>query len=166
MVVTRCPQQTQTSWRLSAAPVGLTLRGEHLSPPSGAPATVFMCQWADFIYPTAGVCVWCSYNSSAADLPKCPSIHPPPPLSLTQTDARRHHTLDGGAHHNVTFNSAEPAACSLVLMDWMMVKKKSFQNKRSDGIVPLLRCFLIFDCILDSNFDYFSSNPESVRSDL
>lgn len=34
-----------------------------------------------------------------------------------------HHTLDGGAHHNVTFSLDETGVCSADLMDWPMAGK-------------------------------------------
>lgn len=43
--------------------------------------------------------------------------------SISHTLARIHHTLDGGAHHNVTFNLEEPTVCSGDIMDWVMAGK-------------------------------------------
>lgn len=80
--------------------------------------TSSICPPADFNpRPEAGTCACVSAGRAAVASPKCPSIH------LPHTHTHMHHILDGGAHHNVTFNLDESTVCSEDIMDWMMVRK-------------------------------------------
>lgn len=47
--------------------------------------------------------------------------------SISHAHAHIHHSLNGGAHHNVTFNLDEPTVCSGDIMDWMMAGKWMMQ---------------------------------------
>lgn len=88
-----------------------------LFPLSCAPITVFICPWADFnsAQQQESLCVCVTGAVQWALLSALQSI--------SHTLARIHHTLDGGAHHNVTFNLEEPTVCSGDIMDWMMAGK-------------------------------------------
>lgn len=88
---------------------------------SCAPITVFICLWADFnsAQQQVSVCVRVRDAATRAEQRAILSAL----QSISHTHAHIHHTLDGGAHHNVTFNLDEPTVCSGDIMDWMMAGK-------------------------------------------
>lgn len=66
-----------------------------------------------------GLCCLCSPSTPHSHT----HTHAQVPFDLCRRHTRLHHTLDGGAHHKVTFNLDEPEVCSADLMDWPMAGK-------------------------------------------
>lgn len=79
----------------------------------------FMCPWADFYSAHPNSLSLSVFLSLQARQRACPSIS----AVWCMRHTRIHHTLDGGAHHNVTFNLDETEVCLAYLMGWPMAGK-------------------------------------------